>query len=215
MAVSAKICGLKTPETVAAAVENGADYVGFVFFETSPRYLTPAEAGVLGRAVPRRMRKVGLLVDDTDERIDSILRACRLDILQLHGKETPERVTAVKAKFGIAVMKVIKVRSAGDIKRAADYESVADMLLFDAAPPESLKNALPGGNAVSFDWKLLQGFQSKLPWMLSGGLDAANLAKAVRLSGARAVDVSSGVEDGPGEKNPSKIKEFLDIARSL
>jgi phosphoribosylanthranilate isomerase len=135
--------------------------------------------------------------------------------LQLHGSETPERVAAIKARFGLPVMKVIKVRDAADIARARDYESVADRLLFDAQPPATLKNAMPGGNAVSFDWTLLKGFRSPLPWMLSGGLNPQNLAEAVRESGAKAVDVSSGVEDRPGEKNPSKIKAFLDISRSL
>jgi len=215
MAVSTKICGLKTPETVAAAVDNGADFIGFNFFGKSPRCLDPAEAGVLGRAVPPRVRKVALLVDDDDERIAAILRACRLDLLQLHGAETPERVAAIKAKFGLPVMKVIKVRTAADIARAADYEPVADRLLFDAVPPADMKNALPGGNAVSFDWDLLKGFRSPLPWMLSGGLNADNLAEAVRRSGARAVDVSSGVEDRPGDKNPNKIKAFLTIACGL
>jgi phosphoribosylanthranilate isomerase len=215
MAVSAKICGLKTAEAVAAAVDNGADFVGFVFFARSPRCLEPEAAGVLGRAVPRRVRKVGLLVDDGDDRIAAILGACRLDMLQLHGAETPQRVAAIKTRFDIPAMKVIKVRSADDIARAADYAAVADRILFDAEPPVDLKNALPGGNAVSFDWRLLKGFRGRLPWMLSGGLNVGNLAEAVRLSGATSVDVSSGVEDAPGEKNPSKIKAFLDLARSL
>ena len=213
--VSAKICGLKTPETVAAAVENGADFVGFVFFMKSPRALEPALAGALGRAVPPSVRKVGLLVDDTDERIAAILAQAPLDLLQLHGRETPERVAAIKAKFGVAVMKVIKVREAGDVARAADYFAVADRLMFASEPPPAMRNALPGGNAARFDWTLLQGFRAPLPWMLAGGLNCANLAEAVRQSGAPAVDVPSGVEDRPGEKNPNKIKAFLDIARSL
>lgn len=215
MAVLAKICGLKTAETVAAAVEHGADLIGFNFFRKSPRYVEPAEAGVLGRLMPGRILKTGLFVDDDDDRIAAILAACPLDLLQLHGSETPERVAAVRARFGLPVMKVIKVRGRSDIARAADFEVVADRLLFDAQPPADMKNALPGGNAVSFDWTLLQGFRSRLPWMLSGGLTAANLPEAVRRSGARAVDVSSGVEDRPGEKNINKIKDFLEVARSL
>jgi len=215
MAVAVKICGLKTPETVEAAVDNGAAYIGFMFFAKSPRCLAPAEAGILGRAVPPRVRKVGILVDDGDDRIAEILRACRLDLLQLHGAETPARVAAIKATFNVPVMKVIKVRDAADIARAADYQAVADRLLFDAAPPLDLKGALPGGNAVSFDWTLLVGLRSKLPWMLSGGLTAGNLAEAVKRSGAREVDVSSGVEDSPGDKNSSKIKDFLEIAKTL
>ncbi|HVO01380.1 MAG TPA: phosphoribosylanthranilate isomerase [Candidatus Cybelea sp.] len=215
MPVSVKICGLKTADTVAAAVDNGADFVGFNFFSKTPRYVEPEQAAALGRLIPSRVLKTGLFVDDDDARITAILAVVPLDLLQLHGSETPERVAAIKAKFGIPVMKVIKVRSAADIARAGDYEAVADRLLFDAQPPAEMKNAMPGGNAVSFDWTLLQGFRSRLPWMLSGGLNAGNLAEAVRQSGARAVDVSSGVEDGPGEKNPSKIKHFLEIARSL
>jgi len=215
MPVSAKICGLRTSETVAAAVAAGADFVGFNFFTKTPRYVEPEMAAALGRAVPAGVTKTGLLVDDDDVRIAAILSVCPLDLLQLHGAETPERVAAIKAKFGLPVMKVIKVRSAADIARAADYDGVADRLLFDAVPPADMKNALPGGNAVSFDWDLLKGFRSRLPWMLSGGLNADNLAEAVRRSGARAVDVSSGVEDRPGEKNPNKIKAFLTIARSL
>ena len=215
MPVSAKICGLRTAETVTAAVDNGADFVGFNFFTKTPRYVEPEMAAALGRAVPAGVTKTGLLVDDDDARIAAILAVCPLDLLQLHGAETPERVAAIKAKFGLPVMKVIKVRSAADIARAADYERIADRLLFDAVPPAEMKNALPGGNAVSFDWDLLKGFRSRLPWMLSGGLNADNLAEAVRRSGARAVDVSSGVEDRPGEKNPNKIKAFLTIARSL
>jgi len=213
--VSAKICGLRTSETVAAAVAAGADFVGFNFFTKTPRYVEPEMAAALGRAVPARVVKTGLLVDDDDVRIAAILSVCPLDLLQLHGAETPERVAAIKAKFGLPVMKVIKVRNAADIARAADYDAVADRLLFDAVPPADMKNALPGGNAVSFDWDLLKGFRTRLPWMLSGGLNADNLAEAVRRSGARAVDVSSGVEDRPGEKNPNKIKAFLTIARSL
>ncbi|HEY4163305.1 MAG TPA: phosphoribosylanthranilate isomerase [Dongiaceae bacterium] len=215
MALSVKICGLKTTDAAAAAVDNGADYVGFVFFRKSPRCLEPEAAGALGRAVPQGVVKTGLLVDDSDERIAAILQACPLDLLQLHGSETPERVATVKAKFGVPVMKVIKVTTADDIAKAADYAAVADRLLFDAQPPADMKNALPGGNAVSFDWSLLRGRQFPLPWMLSGGLKIANLAEAVRISGTPAVDVSSGVEDRPGEKSPSKIKGFLELARTL
>jgi len=213
--VPAKICGLKTPESVAAAVEHGAEFIGFNFFRKSPRYVEPEAAGALGRAMPAQVVKTGLLVDDDDARIAAILVAAPLDLLQLHGSETPERVAAIKAKFGLPVMKVIKVRDAADIARAAQYETVADRFLFDAQPPADMKNALPGGNAVSFDWTLLQGFRSRLPWMLSGGLSPGNLAEAVRQSGAPAVDVASGVEDRPGEKSLSKIKDFLAISRSL
>lgn len=215
MAVAAKICGLKTPETVAAAVAHGADFIGFNFFRRSPRYVEPEAAGALGRTVPARVLKTGLLVDDDDARIAAILAACPLDLLQLHGSETPERVAEIRAKFRLPVMKVIKVGDAADIARAAAYEALADRLLFDAQPPAGMKNALPGGNAVSFDWTLLRGFRSPLPWMLSGGLTLGNLGEAVRQSGAPAVDVASGVEDRPGEKSVSKINGFLGIVRSL
>ena len=215
MPVVAKICGLKTAETVATAVDHGADFVGFNFFRKSPRYVEPEDAAALGRAMPSRVLKTGLFVDDDDARIAAILAAAPLDLLQLHGAETPERVAAIKAQFDIPVMKVIKVRDRADIVRAADFETVADRLLFDAQPPAGMKNALPGGNAVSFDWTLLQGFRSRLPWMLSGGLTPGNLVEAVRLTGAPAVDVSSGVEDRPGEKNINKIKDFLGVARAL
>lgn len=215
MAVPAKICGLKTAESIGVAIDHGAEFIGFNFFKKSPRYVEPEQAGALGRVVPANVLKTGLLVDDDDARIASILVAAPLDLLQLHGGETPERVAAVKAKFGLAVMKVIKVRDAADIARAADYEAVADRLLFDAQPPADMKNALPGGNAVSFDWTLLQGFRSRLPWMLSGGLTPGNLAEAVRQTGAPSVDVASGVEDRPGEKSLNKIKDFLGIARGL
>jgi phosphoribosylanthranilate isomerase len=213
--VPAKICGLKTPESVAAAVEHGAEFIGFNFFKKSPRYVEPEQAGALGRAMPAQVLKTGLFVDDDDARIAAILAAAPLDLLQLHGSETPERVAAIKAKFGLPVMKVIKVRDATDIARAVDFETVADRLMFEPQPPADLKNALPGGNAVSMNWMLLQGFRSKLPWMLAGGLTPANLTEAVRQSGAPAVDVSSGVEDRPGEKSLSKIKDFLAVARSL
>jgi phosphoribosylanthranilate isomerase len=215
MPIAAKICGLKTPDSVTAAVEHGAEFIGFNFFRKSPRYVEPEAVGALSRGMPARVLKTGLFVDDDDDRIAAILAAAPLDLLQLHGSETPERVAAIKAKFGLPVMKVIKVRDAADIARAAQYEAVADRFLFDAQPPADMKNALPGGNAVSFDWSLLQGFRSRLPWMLSGGLTPANLAEAVRRTGAPAVDVASGVEDRPGEKSLSKIKDFLAISRSL
>ena len=215
MAVEAKICGLKTAETVAAAVTHGAAMIGLNFFKRSPRSVEPEAAGVLGRLIPPQVLKVGLLVDDDDARIAAILAAAPLDLLQLHGSETPERVAAIKARFGLPVMKVIKVKDAADIARAAEFEGVADRLLFDAQPPAAMKNALPGGNAVCFEWDLLKGFRSSLPWMLSGGLTPANLAEAVNRSGTRAVDVSSGVEDQPGEKNINKIKDFLEVARAL
>jgi phosphoribosylanthranilate isomerase len=215
MPVSAKICGLKTPETVAAAVDGGAALIGFNFYGRSPRCVDPATAGQLARNVPSSVRKVGLLVDDSDARIAEILGNCDLDLLQLHGHETPERVADIRARFGKPVIKVISVSEAADLDRAAACEDVADYLMFDAKPPKSMANALPGGNALSFDWTLLGMRRFRRPWLLAGGLTADNLIEAVRISGAPAVDVSSGVEDRPGEKNVSKIKAFLDAARRV
>ena len=215
MAVLAKICGLKTPETVAAAVEGGAALVGFNFYGRSPRCVDPAAAGRLAAQVPPSVRKVGLLVDDEDARIAAILAACALDLLQLHGHETPERVAEIRARFAKPVIKVISVSDAADLDRAAAYEDVADYLMFDAKPPKSMTNALPGGNAVSFDWTLLSQRRFRRPWLLAGGLTPDNLVEAVRISGAPMVDVSSGVEDRPGEKNVSKIKDFLDAAKRV
>ena len=215
MTVLAKICGLKTPETVAAAVAGGAALVGFNFYGRSPRCVDPATAKQLAMTVPPIVRKVGLLVDDSDARIAEILGACDLDLLQLHGHETPERVAEIRARFAKPVIKVISVSDAADLDRAALYESVADYLMFDAKPPKSMANALPGGNAISFDWTLLSGRRFQRPWLLAGGLTPDNLIEAVRISGAPMVDVSSGVEDHPGEKNVSKIKAFLDASQRV
>jgi phosphoribosylanthranilate isomerase len=215
MSVEVKICGLKTPAAVNAATEGGAVMVGFVFFAQSARCLTPALAGALGQLVPAGIAKVGLVVDATDDEIAAILAEAKLDILQLHGHESPARVADIRRHFGLPVMKAISVSEAADIAAARAYEPVADRLLFDAKPPKSMKDALPGGNALSFDWSLLGGKSFSRPWMLAGGLHAGNLAEAVARTGAKAVDVSSGVEDRPGEKSASKIKEFLDLAHSL
>jgi phosphoribosylanthranilate isomerase len=215
MTVLAKICGLKTPETVSAAVTGGASLLGFNFYPSSPRSLSPVEAGALAKTVPAGVRKVAVLVDESDARIAEVLAACDLDILQLHGKETPERVAEIRARFGKPVIKVISVSSAEDIARVAAYEPVADFLMFDAKPPKSMVGALPGGNALSFDWTLLAGRRFEKPWFLAGGLTPDNVADAARISGASLVDVSSGVEDRPGEKNLSKIKAFLDATREI
>jgi phosphoribosylanthranilate isomerase len=215
MAVDVKICGLKTPAAVNASVEGGARMLGFNFFAKSSRCVTPALAGALGQLVPATVTKVGLVVDADDATIAAILQDARLDMLQLHGSESPERTAEIRARFGLPVMKVISVSTAADIATARAYEKVADWLLFDAKPPKAMKDALPGGNAISFDWTLLSGESFSLPWMLAGGLHAGNVAEAVRKTGARMVDLSSGVEDRPGEKSISKINEFLALARSL
>ncbi|WP_454816225.1 phosphoribosylanthranilate isomerase [Labrys neptuniae] len=206
-----KICGLSTPETLEAALAAGADMVGFVFFEKSPRHIGYDLAAHLGAQVSGRARKTALSVDADDARLDAIVAALAPDGLQLHGKESPERVAAVKARYGLPVLKAIGVSSAADLERAAAYRGVADWLLLDAKPPKDA--AHPGGNGVTFDWTLLKHLDRTLPFMLSGGLDPANVAEAIRISTPDGVDVSSGVEDRPGVKNPDKIRAFVETAR--
>lgn len=215
MTVEAKICGVNTPEALRAAVEGGAHYVGFVFYPPSPRSLTPEEAAPLARAASGGVVRVGLFVDADDKTLEQTIRRVPLDLLQLHGRETPERAGVIRRRFGLPVMKAIPVAARADLDAAAPYMKVADRLLFDAKPPKDMKNALPGGNAVSFDWTLLSGRTWPLPWMLSGGLDPQNVAEAVRIAGASAVDVSSGVEERPGRKDPQRIGLFLKSVRAL
>lgn len=215
MSVAVKICGLSTPETLAVAVAAGARFVGFVFFPRSPRHLTPARAGALARLVPPGITRVGVFVDPTDATLEAVLAEVPLDLLQLHGDETPQRVAGIKARFGCAVMKAIPVAGAADLDAAPPYFAVADRLLFDAKPPRLDGRLMPGGNGLALDWELLRERRWPLPWLLSGGLDPDNLAEAVRLSGARGADVSSGVEVAPGVKDPAKIRAFLARARDL
>jgi phosphoribosylanthranilate isomerase len=215
MPIQVKICGISTPEAMAAAVGGGADYVGLVFYPPSPRAVTPGEARQLARRVPEGVVKVGMLVNMGDAEIEAILAEAPLDLLQLHGSEAPGRVAEIRARFGLPVMKAVPIAGAAEVEVAAGYCGVVDRLLFDAKPPKDMKDALPGGNALSFDWKLLAGRSWPIPWMLSGGLNAENLARAVETSGAAAVDVSSGVEDRPGVKNPDKIRTFLAAAKAL
>jgi len=214
MTITAKICGLSSEVAVAAAVEGGAGYLGFVFYPPSPRAVSPARAAALCAAVPSGVRRVGLLVDADDALIRAVLDVAPIDFLQLHGHETPDRVADVKLRFRRPVMKAIAVAGPEDVLAAARYDEVADMLLFDAKPPRR-EDALPGGNGLAFDWHLIAGHKWRLPWMLSGGLTAAVLSEAVRISGASAVDVSSGVERRPGDKDPDKIREFLSVAHAL
>ena len=213
--VEAKICGLNDGASVVAAAAAGARFAGFVFYPPSPRSLTPEAAGALARLLPQRVQRIGLFVDADDATLAATLAQVPLDLLQLHGRETPVRVAEIKARFALPVMKAISVGAAADIEAAAAYLNVADWLLFDARPPRDMKGALPGGNALSFDWRLIAGRNWTRPWMLSGGLNTGNLAEAVRVSGAAVVDVSSGVEDRPGVKNPDRIRAFVDAARSL
>ena len=215
MTVRAKICGLNDPAAVRAAVEGGAAFVGFVFYPRSPRAVTPERAAELAAIVPASVGKVGLFVDAGDDEIDAVLARTALDMLQFHGAEGPERVSQLRARTGLRVMKAISVAASADVERAPAYYEAVDWLMFDAKPPKDMTEALPGGNALAFDWLLLKGWDFPLPWMLAGGLDAGNVAEAVRLSGARFVDTSSGVEDSPGVKNPRKIDEFLRAVAKL
>ncbi|MCU0837924.1 MAG: phosphoribosylanthranilate isomerase [Rhodospirillales bacterium] len=213
MPVDVKICGLTTAEAVDAAVEGGARWVGFVFFPPSPRSLTPAQAAPLAARVRDPVIRVALTVDAEDAVLDAILAAVRIDLLQLHGDEPPARAAAIRARYGLPVMKALAITDAADLDRADAYADAVDRLLFDARPPPGATR--PGGNARSFDWSLLRRRSFARPWLLAGGLDAGNLAAAVAASGARAVDVSSGVEAAPGVKSAVKIRELLALARTL
>jgi len=209
VSVEAKICGINGPEAMRAAIDGGASYVGLVFYPPSPRYVTPDEAAGLAALAGAGITRVGLFVDIDDRVLGEVLDRVPLEMLQLHGSESPDRVRDIQAKTGLPVMKAIKIATAGDVASAASYSGVADRLLFDAKAPPDLAGALPGGNALQFDWELLGGQSWPCPWMLSGGLDSTNVARAARISGALAVDVSSGVEDRPGVKNVTRIAEFL------
>jgi len=215
MTVTAKICGINDPEALRAAISGGASHLGFVFYPPSPRAVNAGEAMALAASVPERVQKVGLFVDPQDDQIDKTLFMVKLDILQLHGDETPDRVRDLKSRTGKKVMKVIKVSETEDLRRAEPYTRIADWLMFDAKPPKGMANALPGGNAVSFDWRILSGHSWPVPWMLAGGLNADNVRRAVELSGAPVVDTSSGVEDAPGRKSVAKIKAFLEAVSEI
>jgi len=204
--VAVKICGITTPDALAAAAS--ARFVGFVFYPRSPRSLAPALAGELARQVGTGTRVVGLFVDPTNDWLDHILSQVPLDMIQLHGHETPGRVQEIAQRFGLPIIKAIGIASRDDLRQIADYEPFADWLLFDAKPPANV-TALPGGNGLVFDWTILHGLTTTRPWMLSGGLTVDNVQEAIRLTGAHAVDVSSGVEDRPGLKNPARIHDFL------
>ena len=213
MSVASKICGLSTPDTVAAAIAGGARFVGFVFFPPSPRNLSPAQVAPLIRGVPAGVTRVGVFVVPDDDLLKRVLAAAPLDLVQLHGDETPERVAQIKQRFGKKTMKAIKVAGESDLDAAPRYYGVADWLMFDARPPKAATR--PGGNALAFDWELLRARQWPLPWMLSGGLTPANVAEAVRIARAAVVDVSSGVESAPGVKDVAKIGAFLAAVSAL
>ncbi len=209
--VRVKICGLTRAEDVAATAAAGAAYAGLVFFPRSPRNLSPAAARALALEVPAGMARVGLTVDADDALIDAILREVPLDLLQLHGEESPERVAALRARSGLAVIKAVGVAGPEDLAAIERFGKVADMLLVDAKPPPGA--ALPGGNGLAFDWRLIAGRRWPCPWLLAGGLTPENVADAVRLTGARQVDVSSGVDAAPGVKDAARIAAFVAAAR--
>lgn len=211
MALVVKICGLSTAETLDVALDAGADMVGFVFFAPSPRHISYETATALGARVKGRARKVALSVDAEDSLLAASIAALQPDLLQLHGRETPERVAAIKAKFGLPVMKAIPVATAADLAILPAYAGVADRILFDAKAPRDATR--PGGLGQAFDWRLLENLDPRLSFMLSGGLDAGNVAEALRITRAPAVDVSSGVERAPGDKDPDKIRAFIRAAR--
>jgi len=211
MAVEIKICGLSTPEALDVALESGADLVGFVFFPPSPRHLRFDAARALAERVGGRVQKVALSVDADDAWLAASIEALEPDLLQLHGKEPPARVAAIRQKFGLPVMKAIAVEEKADLASIATYAGVADRLIFDARAPRAATR--PGGLGKSFDWRLLENLETETPFMLSGGLDAENVAEALRITRASAVDVSSGVERAPGEKDLDKIRAFVRAAR--
>ena len=214
MGVATKICGLSTEDAIAAAITGGAAYLGFNFYPASPRAVTPRRAAQLCASLPAGIARVGLFVDAEDETIGAALAVAPLDILQFHGGESAERVADARLRFSRPVMKVVAIAGPEDVLGAARYEEVADLLLFDAKPPRR-PDALPGGNGLAFDWRLIAGRSWRRRWMLSGGLTPELLPEAVRISGATAVDVSSGVESRPGEKDLDKIRTFLAAARAI
>lgn len=211
MAVAVKICGFQEPVALQAAIDAGAAYVGFVFHKTSRHFISPEQAGILAKQVPPHILRTGLLIDANNDEIQAILEKAPLDLLQLHGNETPERVADIKATTGLPVMVAIRIATPEHLVSISAYEAVADRLLFDTR----LGDAPSGGTGKSFDWNILTGRHFSLPWMLAGGLKADNLAEAVHTSGAQIVDVSSGVEDGSGHKSPAKIRQFIEIAGRL
>lgn len=205
--IRVKICGLSTPQTVAAAVQAGAAYVGFVFFEKSPRNVGLETARDLALSVPEGVAKVALTVNADDAFLDDLTARVPLDMLQLHGSESPERVSAVRARYGLPVMKAVGIAGEADLAALDVYAKVADQILVDTKPPKDADR--PGGNGASFDWTLIAGRRWPVPWMLAGGLTPENAMEAVHITGARQLDLSSAVESAPGVKDPEKIRAFM------
>jgi phosphoribosylanthranilate isomerase len=209
--VSVKICGISTVDDVRACAGAGANYMGLVFFEKSPRNITIPAARDLALAAPMGLAKVALVVNPSDAELDAIAGTVPLDMIQLHGRETPERVAEVKARYGLPVMKAVGIADANDLPKLESYFGVADQILVDAKPPRG--GELPGGNGLSFDWRLIAGRRWPCPWMLAGGLTPENVAEAVKMTGTKQVDVSSGIEDAPGQKNAELIQKFVQSSR--
>lgn len=213
MSVDVKICGLSTPETVTAALDGGADLIGFVFYPKSPRNVSPEEARSLAEIARGRATIVALIVDADDDLIDEITREVDPDFFQAHGHESPERVAEISARTGRQVIKAIKIKTEADVPQAKAYARSAALILYDAKAPETLAGALPGGNGIAFDWTLIGAGQAAQGFILSGGLTPSNVADAIKVTGASIVDVSSGVEKSPGIKDISLIREFIAAAK--
>ncbi|WP_419907134.1 phosphoribosylanthranilate isomerase [Hoeflea sp.] len=212
MSVSVKICGLKTQETLEAAITGGASHVGFIFFEKSPRNIAPPDAGGLAESARGRAKNVAVSVNATDDVLDMIVSAVKPDMLQLHGGESPERVAAVKARYGLPVMKAIALKEQGDLRLIEPYRGVADRFLLEAKPPAG--SELPGGNGIPFDWTILSTLDPDIDYMLSGGLNPGNIGEALAETGARGVDLSSGVERAPGQKDTKLIAAFFEALQA-
>lgn len=210
--VHVKICGLTSVPAVEAAVAAGAHYVGFVFFARSPRNLSLEQAAILAQSVPPGVMKVALTVDADNDALDALIAQVSIDMLQLHGHESPARVAEIRARYRLPIMKAVGVADSDDLNLLDSYLHVADQILVDAKP--SVDADLPGGNGLSFDWRLLQGRVWPCPWMLAGGLTPRNVAEAIRLTGAQQVDVSSGVEQAPGVKDPARMTSFVQAAQA-
>ncbi|MBX9748479.1 MAG: phosphoribosylanthranilate isomerase [Roseococcus sp.] len=211
MSIEVKICGVNTPEALRWAAEAGADFVGFVYFPPSPRAVTPAQSGAISASLEGGPRRVGLFVDPADALLEAALASTALDVIQLHGEESPARVAEIRIRFGVPVMKALGIANEADLAQIADYEPVADRLLLDAKPPPDA--VLPGGNAAPFEWRLARLARINRPWLLAGGLTPANVAAAIAASGAPGVDVSSGVERARGVKDAGLIRAFIAAAR--
>jgi phosphoribosylanthranilate isomerase len=212
MMVQVKICGVNSPEAADAVASAGADYAGLVFFPPSPRHLRYEQGASLAARLRGRCRIVALVVDAGDAEIEAAVKAARPDLLQLHGRETPERAAAIRQRFGLPVIKAVAVAEAADLVSAAAYDQVSDMLLFDAKAPSNASR--PGGHGAAFDWQLLRNRRFSRPWLLGGGLTSDNVGRAIRVCEAAGVDCSSGVESAPGMKDVQRIRDFVAVARS-